>query len=152
MRLATLLLAALVVVGCKSSQPDPALASVGKSTKAKCALVPHGCPGGVDEDGCPDPVFQVSDECAVTAQTVTDLGDAAEDMKNEKDLTRLRITAPTMTCANIFRAHLEAHGVDDHRITMAVDTNRSGVSFSVDAWKEQDCRTGAVVKPPVYTK
>jgi len=150
----TLLLAVILTASCASPPPnDPTLAAPGKSTqKDKCPLVPHGCPGGADEDGCPDPIFEVGDGCTVTAQTVTLLADAAEEMKNEKDLTRMRIVAPTMTCANIFRAHLEARGIEDHRFTMGVDPNRSTVSFEVDAWKELDCKTGGAVKPPVYSK
>jgi hypothetical protein len=146
------LLAVVVSAGCKSPPPnDPALAAPGVS-KHKCPLLPHGCPGGPDEDGCPDPLYQVGDACTVTAKTVQDLASTAEEMNNEKDLSRLRIVAPTMECANIFRAHLEQNGVADHRISMAVADNTSAVSFQVDAWKEVDCRTGTSVKPPVYEK
>lgn len=141
-----------VVSGCGSKPPnDPALAAPGVS-QHKCPLVPHGCPGGVDEDGCPDPIFEVGDACTLTAKTVQDFASAAEEMNNDKDLTRLRIVAPTMVCANIVRAHLEQHNVADHRITMAVSPNTSVVAFQVDAWKEVDCHSGATVKPPVYEK
>lgn len=146
-------LALTAAASCKSKPPnDPALAAPGVSTKDKCPLVPHGCPGGADEDGCPDPMFEVGDACTLTAKTVQDLASAAEEMNNDKDLSRLRIVAPTMVCANIVRAHLEQHNVAGHRITMAVAPNTSLVSFQVDAWKEVDCRTGAAVKPPVYEK
>ena len=148
------LLLTILLLGCKSPPPnDPALAAPGKSTaNDKCPLIPHGCPGNADEDGCPDPMYAVGDACTVSADVVNRLADAAEEMKNEKDLTRMRIIAPSLTCANIFRAHLEARGVEDHRFTMGVDENRSSVSFEVDAWKEKDCRTGAEVKPPVVSK
>jgi hypothetical protein len=147
-----LLLVFVAAVACKSPPPnDPLLAAPGVS-KVKCPLVPKGCPGGADEDGCPDPLFQVGESCTVSAQTVADLAHAADEMLNEKDLSRLRIVAPTMTCANIFRAHLEQGGVPDYRLTMGVDETRSTVSFEVDAWKQLDCKTGATVTPPVYEK
>jgi hypothetical protein len=149
-----LLLAFVACVACKSPPPnDPALVAPGKSKpNDKCTVIPHGCPGGVDEDGCPDPMFEVGDACTITAQTAANLATAANELNDEKDLSRMRIIAPTMTCANIFRAHLEQHGVADYRLTMGVDENRSTVSFEVDAWKEVDCKTGGAVKPPVHAK
>lgn len=149
---AALLLVFLTAIACKSPPPnDPALAAPGVS-KHKCPLVPHGCPGSSDEDGCPDPLFAVGESCTITAEIASTLASTAEEMLNEKDLSRMRIVAPTMTCANSFRAHLEQQGVPDHRLTMTVAEDRSTVSFEVDAWKELDCKSGGPVRPPVYEK
>lgn len=141
------LLLCAMLLACPKPKED--LGTPGKSTVGdKCGVLPRGCPGGPEENGCPDTIIEVGDSCAVTAKGVEDLQRAADEMLNDKDLTRLTIIAPSMTCANIVRAHFEQRSVPEWRLHVAEQANRTFISFAVDAWKEKSCRDGAPVKPP----
>ncbi len=150
MRLSFVVLVVLGVasVACGKTAPrEPSTIGVSKRPDT-CTTIPHGCPGTADDDGCPDVLIEVGNDCKLTAKAVGDLQTAASEMLNEAKLTRLLVVAPTIVCANIVRAHLETHGVTAWRVIVAEDANRSFVSFQVDAWMGRDCRSGAAVKAP----
>jgi hypothetical protein len=141
-----LLLCALLL-GCPKPKEDLGNVGVSKASD-KCTVLAHRCPGSADDDGCPDVMIEVGDSCQITAKGVENLQQAADEMLNDKDLTRLIIIAPTMTCANIVRAHFEQRNVPSWRLVVAEQANRTFISFEVAAFKEKSCRDGAPVKPP----
>lgn len=141
-----LLLIALLIA-CPKPKEDLGTPGVSKH-KDNCPILPHGCPGGPADTGCPGLIIEVGDACALTAKGVADLNSVADELQNERDLTRLTVTSPSMTCSNIARAHLEQRGVPDWRIHVAQADNRTFISFEIDAWKEKLCRDGSAVKPP----
>lgn len=116
--------------------------------KEKCPVLPRGCPGGAEDNGCPDTMIPVGDSCAINAKGVADLSLAAQEMLNDRDVTRITIVAPTIICANITRAHFEAHGVPAWRLNVAEAENRTFISFQVWAWKEKACHDGSKFGPP----
>lgn len=141
------LLAAVLLSACPKRGPDVGTPGVTK-VKDTCGMLPRGCGGGPDDMGCPDVIIEVGDSCALTAKGVEDLQRAADEMLNEKDITRLAIVSPSMICSNIVRAHFEQRGVPEWRLHVVEQANRTFISFEVDAWKEKSCANGTAVKPP----
>lgn len=147
MRLTLLVLVALAVssVACRSSEPP--LSNPGVSTKKNdCAVLPHGCG---PTDGCPDVVIPLGAGCTVSQQGLQDLERVTHELLETPLLTKLVVVAPSLPCANAIRAGFEARGVQEGRVQVAEEANRSFVSFAVEAWNERDCRSGAPSKVPV---
>lgn len=147
-----LLLLLLTATACPRAR-DPELANPGVSSqKADCPVLPRGCPDtprAAQLEGCTDTVLPVGDGCMLASDSVAKLTAAAREMLDTPELTKLRVVAPSLTCANIARAHLEAHAVPEGRVTVAAAANRTFVSFEVEAWEERDCRSGAPSKLPL---
>jgi hypothetical protein len=141
------LLFVVLLAACPKPKEDLGTPGVSKHND-KCTILPHHCPGGADDDGCPGVIIEVGDSCALSAKGVADLNAVSDELLNERDLTRITVTSPSMTCSNIARAHLEQRGVPDWRIHVAQADNRSFISFEIDAYKEKLCRDGSPVKPP----
>ncbi|MBI2392996.1 MAG: hypothetical protein HYV09_25660 [Deltaproteobacteria bacterium] len=149
--LVLLLVVLLVLLGACTRARDPELANPGVSPqKGDCPLLPRGCAGTpTSTEGCPDAILPVGDGCMLASDSVVKLTAAAREMLETPELTKLRVVAPSLTCANIARAHLEAHGVPEGRVSVAAAANRTFVSFEVEAWNERDCRSGAPSKLPL---
>jgi hypothetical protein len=145
-----LLLAALALASCKSAAPEPALKAPGVSDKKQsdCTIVPRGCPGDASDNGCAATVVNLDENCSVSQQAAALMVSAAEEILNDRDLTRMRIVGPDLSCSNAFRNFLEEQGVPGWRLTIAAAPNRTFITFETEAWKERDCRTGEAVKPP----
>lgn len=140
-----LLLFVLLTACAHSKEPLPE--NIGSSPKKdNCGLLPHGC---AHDDGCPDTVLPLGDECAMSDKSVADVDRAAHELLDTPLLTKLVVVGPSLACANLVRAAFEAKGVPEGRVQVAVAENRSFISFEVLAWNERDCGTGAPSKLPV---
>lgn len=140
-------LAVVFLAACPKPKIDVGTPGVTK-VKNNCMILPRGCAGGPEDTGCPDTIIEVGDNCTLTAQGVQDLQRAADEMLNDRDVTRLAIISPSMTCSNIVRAHFEQRGVPEWRLHVVETANRTFINFQVDAWKEKSCADNTVVKPP----
>ncbi len=130
---------AWLFVACGGAPKDP-LVPPPRAAADTCAAIPRGCPGTADDDGCPDTMIPVGDDCALDAAAKDTLAAATQDALNERDLEVLRIVGPSKLCANAVRAHLEEAGVPSPRIETRIDPGRSFVSFEVAVWKGVRCR------------
>lgn len=141
------LLLLVLLAACPKPKEDLGTPGVSAKPNDQCTILPHHCPGR-DEDGCPDVIIEVGDACALNADGVRHLNAAADELLNHKELTRVTIEAPSLTCANIARAHLEQRGVPGWRVLVAAAENRTFINFTVEAIDEKRCADGAPAKPP----
>lgn len=140
----TLLSLALLLIACGRSNEPPLVNPGVSNVKDTCSVLPHGC--GRGDDGCPDTVLPLGDDCALSQKSVQDLDRAAHELLDTPLLTKLVVVAPSLVCANAIRATFEARGVAEGRVQVAAAENRSFASFVVLAWNERDCATGAPSK------
>jgi hypothetical protein len=140
------LLVALLLTACTRSNEPPLVNPGVSSARDSCGVLPHGCG---HEDGCPDTVLPLGDECALSQQSLYDLDRATRELHDTPLLTKLVVVAPSLVCANAIRAVFEARGIEEGRVQVAAEGNRSFASFEVLAWNERDCATGAPSKLPV---
>lgn len=129
---------ACLLVACASAPKEPLVPP--PRANDTCSAIPRGCPGGADDEGCPDTLIPMGDDCAISESSRATLEAASQDALNERDLDVLRIVGPSKLCANAVRAYLEASGFASTRIETRIDPGRSFVSFEVAAWKGARCQ------------
>lgn len=131
--------------------PAPAAADAGAQSgdlpdpADRCPVIPTGCPGSEDVDGCPDVSLTLGSPCELAGRNADTLADVAREMKREKRLTALRIVASEQDCAAQVKKRLVDAGVAASRIETRVTSRRAAsqdLYFEVTAWDGKRCSDG----------
>ena len=104
----------------------------------RCPVLPGGCPGVYDPDGCPEVVLHYTQDCQLAADEAGTLASIARSMKEHGSLTVLAIRAGNPKCASVVRGAIAGAGVDPGRLETKIGPDHS-VSFEVAAWDGTRC-------------
>ena len=105
----------------------------------RCPVLPEGCPGVSDPDGCPEVVLHCTEACHLAAGEAGTLAAMARYMKEHGRLTVLAIKAGNPECANVVRGAIAGAGIDPGRLETRIGPGESAISFAVAAWDGARC-------------
>ncbi len=101
----------------------------------RCTVLRHGCPGMIEDDGCPDVSFAPHIACADPTHPL--LVEAAAELAREPRLTTLEIRGDKVG-AECARDRLIATGLLEERVVVVASSG--DLSFATSAWAGSPCR------------